>query len=136
MRWLARVVAPALIAATALQSSSALAQNGASTARPAPRAARYLTVRVWEAGAVAPNVSVRVPTALVSTVVGLAAWSGLLDRTIEEAQSHACDVSGDRVRMRITGRQIASVWSDIVGSGPTELLRVEDGTDRVLIRLE
>jgi|KBSSwiStaDraftv2_1062776.scaffolds.fasta_scaffold108532_2 hypothetical protein len=131
----ARIVAPALVAAALLQTSSALAQNTGSEV-PAPhRTARYLTVKVWEQGAVAPNVSVRVPTALVSTVVGLAAWSGVLDRTIEAANEHAPDC-GNSVHLRITGRQIASIWSDMVGSGPADLVRVEDGTDRVVIRLE
>ena len=132
----ARIVAPVLVAAALLQTSSALAQNTAGSGVPAPhRAARYLTVKVWEQGAVAPNVSVRVPTALVSTVVGLAAWSGVLDRTIEAANEHAMDC-GNSVHLRITGRQIASIWSDMVGSGPADLVRVEDGTDRVVVRLE
>jgi hypothetical protein len=135
MASLARVVAPALIAATLLQTSSTLAQNGAATSSAPRRAARYLTVKVWQEGAVAPNVSVRVPTALVSTVVGLAAWSGLLDRTIEEARSHCNAAQGD-VRIRVTGRQIASIWSDVVGSGPADLVRVDDGHDRVVVRLE
>ena len=136
MATLARLVAPALLAATGLQSSSARAQNGAAF-RPAPaaRAARYLTVKVWEAGAVVPNVSVRVPTALVSTVIGLAAWSGLLDHTLAAALTHAGD-NGCSVKLRITGRQIASIWSDVVGGGPTDIVRVEDGTDRVLVSLE
>jgi len=133
---LARIVAPVLVAAALLQTSSALAQNTAGATVPAPhRTARYLTVKVWEQGAVAPNVSVRVPTALVSTVVGLAAWSGVLDRTIEAANDHASDC-GKSVHLKITGRQLASIWSDMVGSGPADLVRVEDGTDRVVIRLE
>jgi len=136
MASLARVVAPALVAAMLLQTSSTLAQNGGAGSPPAHRTARYLTVKVWQAGAVAPNVSVRVPTALVSTVVGLAAWSGLLDRTIEAAREHAPSDCGTAVHVRITGRQIASIWSDIVGSGPADLVRVEDGTDRVVVRLE
>ncbi len=132
----ARIVAPVLVAAALLQTSSALAQNTAGSGVPAPhRTARYLTVKVWERGAVAPNVSVRVPTALVSTVVGLAAWSGVLDRTIEAANENAMDC-GNSVHLRITGRQIASIWSDMVGSGPADLVRVEDGTDRVVVRLE
>jgi hypothetical protein len=135
MALLARLVAPALLAAALLQTSSALAQNTAGQGAPAHRTARYLSVKVWEAGAVAPNVSVRVPTALVSTVVGLAAWSGVLDRTIEAASEHAPDC-GNSIHLRITGRQIASIWSDMVGSGPADLVRVEDGTDRVVIRLE
>jgi hypothetical protein len=136
MALLARLVAPALLAAALLQTSSALAQNTAGQGAPvAHRTARYLSVKVWEAGAVAPNVSVRVPTALVSTVVGLAAWSGVLDRTIEAANEHAPDC-GNSIHLRITGRQIASIWSDMVGSGPADLVRVEDGTDRVVIRLE
>ncbi|HEV8200842.1 MAG TPA: hypothetical protein VGS03_12540 [Candidatus Polarisedimenticolia bacterium] len=133
---LARIVAPALVVAALLQTSSALAQNTAGGGVPAPhRTARYLSVKVWQQGAVAPNVSVRVPTALVSTVVGLAAWSGVLDRTIEAANEHAADC-GNSVHLRITGRQIASIWSDMVGSGPADLVRVEDGTDRVVVRLE
>ncbi|HYV19159.1 MAG TPA: hypothetical protein VFC25_09025 [Verrucomicrobiae bacterium] len=132
----ARIVAPVLVAAALLQTSSALAQNTAGRGVPAPhRTARYLSVKVWEQGAVAPNVSVRVPTALVSTVVGLAAWSGVLDRTIEAANEHAPDC-GNAVHLKITGRQIASIWSDMVGSGPADLVRVEDGGDRVVIRLE
>jgi hypothetical protein len=135
MASLARIVAPALVAAALLQTSSALAQNTAGRTVPAHRTARYLTVKVWERGAVAPNVSVRVPTALVSTVVGLAAWSGLLDRAIETAREHAPDCE-HAVHLKVTGRQIASIWSDLVGSGPADLVRVEDGADRVVVRLE
>jgi hypothetical protein len=133
---LARIVAPVVVAAALLQTSSALAQNTAGRMPPARRPAHDLTVKVWERGAVAPNVSVRVPTALVSTVVGLAAWSGLLDRTIEAAREHAPADCGSGVHVRFTGRQIATLWSDIVGGGPTELVRVEDGSDRVVVRLE
>lgn len=134
---LARVVAPALILAAALQvSSAALAQNGAIREVPAParRAARYLSVKVWEGGAVAPNVSVRVPTAMVSTVVALAAWTGALDHGLHEARQCAARKGGPTIRL--TGRQILSLWNDILSGGPGDLVRVEDGSDRVLVRLE
>jgi len=134
---LVRVLAPALILAAGLQSSSAaLAQNDPLREVPAParRAARYLSVKVWEGGAVAPNVSVRVPTAVVSTVVALAAWSGALDHGLDEARQ--CGVRHGGPSIRVTGRQILSVWNDILSGGPSELVRVEDGADRVLVRLE
>jgi len=138
MATLARLVAPALILAVVLQSTSALAQNTAGRSRPpaaAPRAAHYLAVKVWESGSFAPNVSVRVPTALVSTTLALASWSGILDRGLDAARAHASeDCPG--MRIRITGRQIVSLWSDIVSGGPTDLVRVDDGPDRVLVRLE
>ena len=134
---LARLVAPALILAAALQTNSAaLAQNGALREVPAParRAARYLTVKVWEGGAVAPNVNVRVPTAMVSTVVALAAWSGVLDHGLHEARQCAARNGGPSIRL--TGRQILSLWNDVLSGGPNDLVHVEDGADRVLIRLE
>jgi hypothetical protein len=135
---LARIVAPALIPAAGLQvSSAALAQNDARREVPAParRTARYLSVKVWEGGAVAPTVSVRVPTALVGTTLALASWSGVLDHTMEQARCHA----GRRCvgpRVKITGRQIVSIWNDIVRGGPADIVRVVDGPDRVVIRLE
>lgn len=135
---LARIVAPALILAAGLQvSSAALAQNDALREAPAParRAARYLSVKVWEGGAVAPTVSVRVPTALVGTTLALASWSGVLDHGLEQARLHAgreCHAPS----VRITGRQIVSLWSDFVRGGPADIVRVEDGPDRVVIRLE
>lgn len=134
---LMRIVAPGLILAVALQSTSALAQNNGRPPLPAleHRTAHYLTVKVWEGGSDAPNVNVRVPTALVSTVVALASWSGILDRSIEAAREHGCRHAGG-VRVNLTGRQIASLWSDIVSGGPADLVRVEDGADRVVIRLE
>ncbi|HZN02276.1 MAG TPA: hypothetical protein VFD06_01690 [Candidatus Polarisedimenticolia bacterium] len=135
---LARFVAPALILAAGLQiSSAALAQNGTVREVPAParRTARYLSVKVWEAGAVAPNVSVRVPTALVSTTIALAAWTGALDHGFEQARIHAGRECGGP-SIRITGRQIVSLWSDIVSGGPADLVRIDDGHDRVVIRLE
>jgi hypothetical protein len=137
MATLARLVAPGLILAVVLQSTSALAQNSAGQSVPpaAPRAAHYLAVKVWEGGSVAPNVSVRVPTALVSTTLALASWSGILDRGLDAARAHASeDCPG--MRIRITGRQIVSLWSDIVSGGPTDLVRVDDGPDRVVVRLE
>lgn len=136
MSALARVVAPALILAAGLQvSSAALAQNGALREVPAPRrAARYLSVKVWEGGSVAPNVHVRVPTAMVSTVVALGAWSGAFDHGLREARQCATKHGGPDIR--ITGRQILSLWNDILSGGPADLVRVEDGPDRVVIRLE
>ena len=133
---LARVLAPALILAAGLQvSSAALAQNGALREVPAPRrAARYLSVKVWEGGAVAPNVNVRVPTALVSTVVALGAWTGAFDHGLREARQCAERNGGPTIE--ITGRQILSLWNDIVSGGPADLVRVEDGGDRVIVRLE
>jgi hypothetical protein len=135
---LMRIVAPGLILAVALQSTSALAQNTPGQPLPAAahRTAHYLSVKVWEGGAVAPNVNVRVPTALVSTVVALATWSGILDRSIEAAREHGCPHANGGMRINLTGRQIASLWSDIVSGGPADLVRVEDGSDRVVVRLE
>jgi hypothetical protein len=137
MSMLARLVAPAVVLAAGLQiSSAALAQNGTVREVPSParRAARHLTVKVWQEGAVAPNVSVRVPTALVGATLALADWSGLLDHGLEQARTHAGKECGASIR--ISARQIASLWSDIVRGGPADLVRVEDGRDRVVIRLE
>ena len=133
---LARMVAPVLVLAAGLQvGSAALAQNAVREVPPLThRTARYLSVKVWEGANEAPNVSVRVPTALVSATVGLAAWSGLLDHGLEQARVHAGRECGASIR--ITGRQIVSLWNDIVSGGPADLVRVEDGTDRVVVRLE
>src|SRR6185436_352352 len=134
---LMRIVAPGLILAIALQSTSALAQNTpVPLPAPAHRTAHYLAVKVWERGSAAPNVNVRVPTALVSTVVALAAWSGILDRGLQAARRHDCEYANGGVHLSLTGLQIASLWSDIVSGGHAALVRVEDGADRVVVRLE
>jgi|RhiMethySRZTD1v2_1073278.scaffolds.fasta_scaffold09417_12 hypothetical protein len=133
---LARIVAPVLVLAAGLQvGSAALAQTSVrEVPPPAHRTARYISVKVWEGGNEAPNVSVRVPTALVSATIGLAAWSGMLDHGLEQARVHAGQDCGASIR--ITGRQIVSLWNDIVSGGPADLVRVDDGTDRVVVRLE
>jgi hypothetical protein len=91
------------------------APAGAAAARPA----RWLHVRVWEAGSVAPNVSVRLPTALVSVTVDLLAWTGALDHAVAHASS-------DR-SVTLRGRDLERLWSSMLRGGAAQLVAVRSG---------
>jgi hypothetical protein len=92
--------------------------SGAQGAQTSPaRPAHWLHVRVWEAGSVAPNVSVRLPTALVSVTVGLLAFSGVLDHA--EAHEHG--------KVILSGRDLARLWSGMLNGGAAQLVAVRSG---------
>jgi hypothetical protein len=85
----------------------------------AARPAHWLHVRVWEAGSIAPNVSVRLPTALVSVTVGLLAWTGVLDHAAAHASCpHAVSVNG---------RELSRLWSSLLRGGASQLVAVHSG---------
>jgi hypothetical protein len=97
---------------------------------------RHVHVRVWEPGAVAPNVSVRVPLFVVTATVKIMAMSGLLDQTIDHARHISCaDARQGAISLR--GRDIAAMWSVISRSGPAELVNVvgDDG-GRVIVGID
>lgn len=108
----------------------------AAESSPAPRPfIRHLRVRVWEPGAVAPNVSVNVPTFLVTAVIKTASITGLLDRALDEARRH--DDADSRPGIHLRGREIDALWSALTGSGPASLVEVSDGAGgRVVIRVD
>ena len=133
---------PALVFAFALPAAPLpamapeLAPGPAAEPAPAPRPfVRQLRVRVWEPGAVAPNVSVNVPTFLVTAIVRTASMTGLLDRALDEARRHDDADSCPGIRLR--GREIDALWSALTGSGPASLVEVNDGAGgRVVIRVD
>jgi hypothetical protein len=100
----------------------------AITAPPAPaaiRPARWLHVRVWETGSRAPNVSVRVPTALVSVTVGLVSWTGVFDHAMAKARAH-CDGAGGP-HVVLSGRDLVRLWSSMLRGGASQLVAVHSG---------
>jgi hypothetical protein len=107
---------------------------------PPPRPlVRRLHVRVWEAGAVAPSVSVNIPVTLVTVALKVTAMTGILDRTLEMAREHGREhcVSDMPVRVGLKGHEIVALWTAMTGSGPADLVSVEDGHGgRVQIRVD
>ena len=100
--------------------------------RPAV-AARRLKVRVWEAGAVTPNVSVNIPVALVSATLKVMRHTGILDQVLLHAGQRCHEVPPIRIR----AREIDALWSQVASAGAADLVTVEgvDGT-RVEIQIE
>lgn len=122
---------------SAAAPAPATAETRAAATPVAPRPfIRKIHVKVWEAGSVAPNVSVHVPTFLVSTAVKVMSVTGLFDRAIEEARRHT-DAADCPRGIRLNGRQIDALWSALVNSGPVSLVEVDDGAGgRVEIRAD
>jgi len=116
--------------------------TGASAAMTTPADAprpfiRRLHVRVWEPGAVAPNVSVNVPTILITAVVRTASVTGLFDRALDAIKRHANQDGADACPLKLRGRQIDALWSALAGNGPASLVEVNDGNGgRVEIRVD
>jgi hypothetical protein len=114
------------------------APGRADSAPPRPLV-RRIHVRVWDAGAVAPSVSVNIPVALVTATLKVAAMAGILDRSIEKVRDEALADAGpaDAVRLHLKARDIVALWTAIVRSGPADLVSVEDGQGgRVQIRID
>jgi hypothetical protein len=88
---------------------------------------RKLHVRVWQPGAVAPNVSVNVPTCLITVLVRTASVTGLLDRALDSARAKAAEHGAGSCPLRLQGRQIDALWSALTGNGPAALVEVNDG---------
>lgn len=109
-----------------------------SDASAAPRPfIRKLRVRVWEPGAVAPNVSVNVPTFLITVLVRTASVTGILDRALDEIRVHGEARGGAACPLRLRGRQVDALWSALTGNGPASLVEVRDGDGgRVEIRVD
>ena len=96
------------------------------TAGPPARPAHWLHVRVWEPGSAAPNVSLRVPTALVSVTVGLLSWTGVFDHAAEVARARAGDRPGCP-RLILSGRDLVNLWSILLKGGTAQLVQVHAG---------
>jgi hypothetical protein len=94
-----------------------------SAAGPASRPAHWLHVRVWETGSRAPNVSVRVPTALVSVTVGLLSWTGMFDHAMAQARTHCGDGSGG-AHLTLSGRDLVRLWSSVLQGGASQVVTV------------
>jgi hypothetical protein len=123
----------AAVAATALWAAS-----GPDDPTPPRPFVRRLHVRVWDAGAVAPSVSVKVPVVLVTAVLKVASITGVLDRSIGHARCEArpaCPPVTESVVLR--GRDVVALWTAITEAGPATLVSVEDGDGgRVQIRVD
>jgi len=114
------------------------APGAAGTAPPRPLV-RRIHVRVWDAGAVAPSVSVNIPVTLVTATLKVASMAGILDRSIERARDEALAGAGpyEAVRFELKGRDIVALWTAIARSGPADLVSIEDGQGgRVQIRID
>lgn len=113
-----------------------VAPSSAAAAAPRPFI-RKLRVRVWEPGAVAPNVSVNVPTLLITVLVKTASVTGILDRALDEIRVHGDAQGGAACPLRLRGHQVDALWSALTGSGPASLVEVRDGDGgRVEIRVD
>jgi len=109
-----------------------------NTVLPHP-AAHRIHVRVWEAGAVAPSVAVNVPLVLVTATLRIASVSGLLDRSLDCARKKAMAGSDpdDSLPVNMRGRDIVALWTALVGSGPADLVNIDDGEGgQVSIRID
>jgi hypothetical protein len=78
---------------------------------------------VWETGSHAPNVSVRVPTTLVSVTVGLLAWTGAFDHAMAHARAHCGDGPGG-AHVILSGRDLVRLWSSMLQGGASQLVAV------------
>jgi len=100
---------------------------------------RRIHVRVWDAGAVAPSVSVNIPVVLVTATLKVASYCGILDRSLDRAREETmADTAPDgAVPFDLNGRDVVALWMALVGSGPADLVSVDDGRGgRVQIRID
>ncbi|HUD71793.1 MAG TPA: hypothetical protein VMQ62_07500 [Dongiaceae bacterium] len=141
---------PALVFAVALPAApipgggdvAVVSAAGAPAAMTAPAGAprpliRKLHVRVWEPGAVAPNVSVTVPTLLITALVKTVSMTGLLDRALDAVETRGKHDGAETCPLKLRGRQIDALWSALAGNGPASLVEVSGGDGgRVEIRVD
>jgi hypothetical protein len=116
----AGVMAPGAVKAAKASAASA---PSAAVPVPAARPAHWLHVRVWETASRAPNVSVRVPTALVSVTVGLLSWTGVFDHAMTHARAHCGDGPGG-AHVTLSGRDLVRLWSSLLQGGASQLVAV------------
>ena len=114
-----------LLLAALLSGPSAAAVVTPAAPPAAARTAHWLHVRVWETGSRAPNVSVRVPTVLVSVTVGLLSWTGVFDHAMAHARRHCGGPDGPQVT--VSGRDLVRLWSSLLRGGATQLVEVHSG---------
>jgi hypothetical protein len=127
---------PVGVAAAPVSGAGAPAVMTAPADAPRPFV-RRLHVRVWEPGAIAPNVSVDVPTILITALVKTASVTGLLDRALDAVKTHGNLDGADACPLKLRGRQIDALWSALAGNGPASLVEVNDGAGgRVEIRVD
>jgi hypothetical protein len=113
------------------KAAKASAVSAPSAAVPAARPAHWLHVRVWETASRAPNVSVRVPTALVSVTVGLLSWTGVFDHALAHARAHCGDGPGG-AHVALSGRDLVRLWSSLLQGGASQLVAVHSADGSVV----
>jgi hypothetical protein len=103
---------------------------------PEPAAkGRWLKIRVYENNSSTPNVLVNLPLRAASTLVQIAARSGLLDAAVE-VDVNLPSEGEDKGSLRVSGKDVEQFWEAIASMEPGQLVQIQDDGDRVEIWIE